>query len=319
MVFLLGSLLIVTIALTLLYAQRLPTTHEKGESIHARIITLDDFLKDLHRDVDRAAYIAGFRALIGLEQQINQRGGFLAEPEPLFIEAFLNGTVNGSALDVLANSTFSDYLAKVNAEASLIGVALNISVADLSLTQSTPWSVDVVFTMAVNLSDTRGLARWDYERVFVTEVPILDLRDPVYSVHTLGKVPNTFRVSPYNDSHFVIGENDTSALYDEAVKMYYREDPSAPSFLQRLAGNLSGRSKYGVASLVNLGDLNAQGFAVRTYLSVVDYYYFSNTTTTNYCPGKGSPLPSWQIRIDEEHYLDPARDYGFQELNATIC
>jgi len=316
-VFLFSAFLLVAILLIIMYGRTLPTERERTESISVRIGTMNDFLKDLHADVHRATFIAGFRSLIAIEQYSNEHGAYLADPEQSFVEAFMNGTINGTAYEVLNESTFGDYLARVNAEANAIGIVLNISVSNVTLGQSTPWSVDVAFDMAVNVTDTRGLARWDYDRRFATEVSILDLRDPAYSVLTYGKVPNTFRISPYNNTDFVDG-NDTTNLHDEIANMYYREDPYAPSFLQRLAGNLTGSSKYGIASLVDLDELSAQGLYAKTYLSDVDYLYFSNTTTTVYCPGKGEPLQSW-LKIDQEHYLDAAHDYGLQELNSTVC
>jgi len=316
-IYLIATIFLVTLTLILLYGRELPTTRERTQSGRTRILTMSDFLNDFLADAHRATSIAGFRAFIALEEYLSEEGTFLQDPVPAFTEAFLNGTIDGQAYEVMANSTFNEYLARVNAEAARIGVRLNTSVANITLTQATPWSVDITFTLTINLTDTRGLARWDTTSSFTSTVSIHDLRDPVYSVSTYGKVPNTFRESPYNNSQFVTG-NDTTVLDDELTNSYYREDPHAPSFLQRLAGNLSGSSKYGIASLVDLDDLNAQGLYVKTGVSVVDYRYFSNASTTNYCPQDGAPLPSW-FKIDAAHYNDAAHDYEVPLLNATVC
>ncbi len=317
-VFLIISLLLVSIFLTIIYAQRLPTSRERAEGAVSRIRSMSDFITDFMADVHRATSIAGFRSFIAAEQYISQEGAFITDPAPIFIESFMNGTIDGYPYEIMENSTFGEYLQRVNAEAARIGIELNASVVNITLSQSTPWSVDIDFKMTLNVSDTRGLARWDTVADFSTEVSILDIRDPVYSVYTTGKVPNTIRQSPYNNSQFVIGGNDTTNLNDEITNMYYREDPYAPSFLQRLAGNLTGSSKYGIASLVDLDELNAQGLFVKTYQSVVDFRYFSNVSTNDYCPSMGSPLPSW-FKIDQEHYQDPAHDYEVSLLNATAC
>jgi len=317
-VFLIISLLLVSIFLTILYAQRLPTSRERAEGEVSRIRSMSDFLTDFQADVHRATTIAGFRSFIAVEQYISEKGAFVTAPMPIFREAFMNGTIDGEAFEVMENSTFGEYLQRVNAEARKIGIGLNASVINITLSQNTPWSVEIRFDMTMNVSDTRGLARWDTVGEFTTTVSILDIRDPIYSVYTFGKIPNTIRQSPYNNSQFVVGSNDTTALNDEIGNMYYREDPYAPSFLQRLAGNLTGSSKYGIASLVDLDELNAQGLFVKTYQSVLDFRYFSNVSTSDYCPGKGQPLPSW-FKIDQEHYLDPAHDYEVSLLNATAC
>lgn len=318
MVFLLTALILVAIILTIIFAKKLPTQYEREQSVVDRIGSMDDFLKDFHVDVQRATHIAGFRSLIAIEQHIAQEGSYLADATPIFIEAFMNGTIGNASFEILENSTFSDYLDRVNAEARSIGVILNVTTRNITLSQSTPWSVDVTFLMDVNVSDSRELARWDYARSFTTSVSIIEIRDPVYSVSTFARVPNTFRRSPYNNTDFVVGGNDTTRLDDEVRMMYYREDPHAPSFLQRLEGNLSGSSKYGVASLVDLDELNRQGIFVRTYLSPVDYLYFANETTAVYCPDFGEPLPGW-FKLDEVHFLDPLHNYELDDLNATLC
>lgn len=316
--YLLLSLLLVTVLLVILLTQRMPTSQEKSEAINTRIVTMNDFLRDFHQDIHRSTFISAFRSLIAIEQYINEKGDFLEDPTPVFIESFMNGTINNESYEILENSTFNEYLSRVNAEAVRIGLLLSANVINVSLNQSTPWSVDVTLLMEVNVTDTRGLARWDYVRNFTTEVSILDLRDPVYSVYTYGKIPNTIRRSIFNMTEMVVGGNDTTNLNSEVHYMYYREDPYAPNFLQRLAGNLSGRSKYGIASLVDLDELNAQGLTVHTSRADHDYLYFSNVSTTNYCPSFGTPLPSW-FRIDEEHYDDALRNYEIDDLNATIC
>ncbi len=316
-VYLISALLIVAILLAIMYARTLPTGEERSRSVVTRIQAMSDFLSDFHGDVPRATYIAGFRSLIAIEQYTSQEGVYVTNATPLFIEAFMNGTVDGQPYDILTNSTFGDYLGRVNDEARQQGIALNVTVQDIALNQSTPWSIDVSFLMTVNVTDTRGLARWDYQKWFTTEVSILDLRDPAYSVSTDGKLPNTIRESPYNNSDLVTG-NNTANLDDEIQQGYYREDPYAPSYLQRLQGDLNGTSKYGIASIINLDDLNAQGLPVYTDRSTVDAYYFSGRNATLYCPTEGSPLPSW-FKLDATHYDDPAHDYGLSKLNATIC
>jgi hypothetical protein len=321
MFFLFIALLLVAILLTIMYARTVPTSHDRAESILTRINGMSDFLRDFDNDVHRATFISGFRAFIALEQRISERGAFLDDPGPSFVEAFMNGSINGTSYAVLDDSTFSEYLLRVNHEANRVGIVLNASVSNITLAQSSPWTIAVTFLLSINVSDTRSLARWDYERNFTTDVSILDLRDPVYSVYTFGRLPNTVRMSPYNNSQFYnAATNNATALNNEALNMYYREDPHAPSFLQRLHGNLTATSKYGIASIVNLDELNAQGIAVNTTRAVIDSVYFSGASTTNWCPNAslGTPKPSW-LRIDGAHYNDSRHDYEFPQMNATVC
>ncbi len=317
-VYLISALILVAFALTILFARTPATQLERSMSIQERIRTLDGFLRDLDADVPRAAYIAGYRALLAMEQYVSERG-YVPHPEPLLREAFLNGTLDGDAYPVLENSSFQLYLARAQRTAQDVGIRLTITLNDVTLRQDTPWSITAQLNMSFNVTDKDGLARWDYTATIPAEISILGTRDPVYIVGTLGRVPNTFRKSPYSNDEMVDG-NDTTVLYNETAAMYYREDPHAPSYLQRLAGNLTGTSKNGISSLVNLDALNTQGLLIKTYTSIVDNIYFSNQTPTIWCPdpAAGSPLQTW-FQLDDEHYHDPDHNYELDDLNASIC
>ena len=122
MFYLFIAILLVAIFLTIMYARTVPTSRERSESIVTRIDAMNDFLRDFHSDVHRATFISGFRSFIALEQLMSERGAYVSDPSPLFVEAFMNGTINGSRYDVLTNSTFSEYLARVNHEANRVGI-----------------------------------------------------------------------------------------------------------------------------------------------------------------------------------------------------
>ena len=150
-VYLMAAVLLVGILLTIMYTTTLPTTRDKAESEFARIASMSDFLHDFSTDVHRATHIAGFRSFIATEQYINEKGDFLTDPAPVFIEVFMNGTIDGDAYQIMTNSTFGEYLQRVNTEAKKIGILLNATITNITLNQSTPWSVDITFEMEINV------------------------------------------------------------------------------------------------------------------------------------------------------------------------
>src|SRR3989338_10322389 len=56
--------------------------------IQTRVETVNFFLKDVERDLDKGAFIAGFRALLGLNQFIVTNGTFLDDVNARFKEGF---------------------------------------------------------------------------------------------------------------------------------------------------------------------------------------------------------------------------------------
>lgn len=315
-IYLASAILIAAVMLTIFFTRATPSEKETSESIFFRISTMARFIDDFHQDIDRATFISGFRAFIALEERINQQGDYLTDPDSDFTQAFLNGTIAGDSYDIMINSTFNQYLDRVRAQSSKIGIDLNVTIINITLNQSGPWAVDIELLARVNITDMQGLANWNYEKSFVTEVSILDLRDPLYTVETQNRIRNTIRRSIYNYSQFIT-LNDTTILNNELIEMYYRSDPHAPSYLYRLQGRFN-ESPNGISSLVNLDELNNQGVTVDLTRSIIDYIYFDTISTTQYCPTEGEPLPTW-FKLDATHYNDPKRNYELPELEPEVC
>lgn len=293
---------------------------DNAQSLSARVHTIDDFIVDLHADMDRAAYISGFRAMIGVEEYLSEEGTFFDNQsvlEEAFREVFVTGMINGSSLEVMENSSFNDYLARVDVQAARIGIDLFVNITHANITQSTPWTLSVRFTGAFNVSDQRLPLWWEYEKNFTTIVPIIGLKDPLYTVNTLGRVPNVilnFTLPP--DGYVNDTDNSTATLIAFLEGSYYRENTDAPSFLQRFMDDLSA-SENGVESLVNLPMLSDQGIVVHTDRSVVDHIYFSAAPngSSDHCSIQGMIFaPDW-FRLDDGH-MD---DYELDGLPEGVC
>lgn len=280
----------------------------------SRVTSMDDFLTDFHRDVDRAAFISGFRTFLGMEGLVVDSGDYLINSSEIFIEIFLNATYNNQTIEIVQNSSFSDYLARVESEAAIVGLFMNISVLDVQLYHIDPWDVVVDYTLRIHLRDRADMTRWDYERRLSTVIPIIDLRDPLYAVGTSGKVPNTIRFFE-NFTEFVDDagdKNDTTELARFLNGSYYRESSSAPNFLMRLEGDF-GPDIYGIESLVNLDLLDAQSLTIKTDRSVVDYLYFSTPNSADQCAVQNMPN---YFKLDDEH-MDAYEIDG--ELEYSAC
>ena len=79
-----------------------------------------------------------------------------------------------------------------------------------------------------------------------TSVSLINIRDPIYSVYTYGRVPNTIRITNVTD-YVNDSNNDTSQLRYHINHSFYVENILSPSFLMRLEGNFS-KSPYGIES-----------------------------------------------------------------------
>jgi hypothetical protein len=311
MIYTVVVLIFFAVMLNVFYTHEVYSFGEKQDAIEIRISTMNDFIKDLDKDAERAAYIAGFRSLIALEEYISSKGEFVSDIDASFREAFYNGSIGNYSPTILDQSSFSVYLARVNEKSEEIDIQLSVVVKDVNLYQETPWIVKVEVITAINITDRKGLANWVYNDTFTSLIPIIGFRNPLFSVNTLGRLHSFVAAVPSNMTEFVIN-NQTDNLLELIAEGYYVESTQAPSFIMRFEGNLSNDTN-GIEALVDIEFLEKQEDITIDYdRSLVDYIYFGNQSTTNVCTVQN--MPAW-FKIDDNHL----NDYEINELTYVAC
>jgi hypothetical protein len=274
------ALLLLLVVYSVFTTQSRRTAADSAQSTADRVHNVNLFLQNLGKDSERAAYIAGFRSFIAMEQHIASNGHFFNDTGAAFKEAFLQGSVENTSYLIMQNSSFGEYLQRVRVAAASEGITFNATVVDVRLWQIEPWHVLVNYTLEINVTDLRGTASWQATRTFVGAVPITDLRDPLFTNGTLGRIQRVVRQT--NVSQFVddTGDaNDTTQLMAHFNNSYYAAMGRGPSMLMRFSGNLSD-SPFGIESLVDTDELTTQGLTVDSGVSVVDYEYFTAIPAT---------------------------------------
>jgi len=310
------ALMVLIIIGNLYFTQARRTGRDVVSGVSERVRAMDSFLHSVEKDSQRAAYISGFRSLIAMEQYVTSTGSFIANPDDAFRIAFLNGTINGTGYVILQNSTFNDYLARVQYQSRLQGMSLNISVVNVTLWQVEPWDILVNYTLDIYLNDTRGTASWTTRKTFTGVVPIVDVRDPLFTQRTYGRIQRTIKRT--NITLFVQDVNATSTdanitegLLEHFGNSTYIAVGRGPRMLDRFAGNLTD-SPFGIESLVDVDEFTTQGLSSNATASVVDYKYFGGVNAV-YCGIQ--TLPS-KIKFD-------ASDMSVYQitgtLNYTVC
>ena len=286
---------------------------EKAFVISTRIRTMDNFITDMEDDLDRNLFIGGYRAILSLQKYIRMKEGFISDLDTIFAEIYLNGTANGTEINIMKQegqgADFSSWLERINEESSKLNILIEFVPHQVSLTMNDPWRVLITLNLSFNIMDRKNLASWQYNKIFTKEIVILGFEDPLYTVYTDDKISNLIYFS--NTTDFVNDiTNDTTFLELHLNNSYYIPSTDGPSFLMRLTGNLS-NSTYGIESLINLGDLQKQGLGVKNK-TLVDYIYFGNKTTSDYCDIQG--MPYW-FRIDQGHEAV----YEIDQLDRDPC
>jgi hypothetical protein len=124
------------------------------------------------------------------------------------------------------------------------------------------------------------MASWDYDDVFTGRIPVVDLRDPLYTARTFGRIQRVIKMP--NGTAFVNdsgNRNDTTVLLRHFNQSLYHAAGRGPDILMRFAGNISD-SPFGIETLADVEELQAQGLSFNYTNSVVDYLLFNNTPAT---------------------------------------
>ncbi|HYD03272.1 MAG TPA: hypothetical protein VEC16_03140 [Alphaproteobacteria bacterium] len=277
--YILVSTLITVVLLVFFFASSSYKYQDQTTLQQVRIRAMNDFVKDLNNDIHRATYISAFRAMLALEDNVATTGEYLTDINATFREAFFYGTINGSDSGIMLNSTFQDYLLRVQDMASNTGFGLDMNVSSIRIVQASPWVITVYMSINISIDDAKRTASWNISKEYSTDIPIENLRDPLYSKNTLNRVPNV--IKQFNQSVLVNGSNVTN-LETLIADSYYLESPDAPSFIMRFVGD-TGSDPNGIESVVDIVDISDQDIEVDENAVKIDYIYFNSISTDKVC------------------------------------
>ena len=269
------------------------TLLEKTTVIEARVDTMNRFLEEVDADMENAIFIAGFRALIGMEDEIINTGTFVNDTATAFEEVFMNGTLGGTNVSVMENNTFPFWLTRINAQANEIGINLSLNVDSVSIYHAEPWTVRVQVNSTLNLTDIKFTANWTQQKDLYADISVIGFEDPLYAVYTNGNILKRINETIY-EGNFTSAATNTTNMRDHVDQTFYANFTGAPSFLMRFENDLNA-SVYGIESFVDKNEVS--GFhSCPTETSSIDSIYWICNNSINV--GKAS---NWSgFRIDNE-------------------
>ncbi len=270
---------------------------EKMFVTEMRVNSMNDLLKGMQRDAERGLYISSYRALLALEDQIIKDRSFLDNSKARFEEAVLYGTIYGEPSTLMTDSTFPEWITKIENDFSEFNVDVNITMLGFAVYHGDPWHVTANANLSISMKDATNIASWERTEVIKSRVTIIDFEDPLYIINSYGRASNPIIKTPYEGNYtYDDGGINIDNLLDHLENSYYSAHNDAPSFLMRLENNIDS-SPYGIESLVNLRDLDALGLNISYESSAVDYYYWYSENNGNY---RINGTPSW-FRLDAGH------------------
>jgi hypothetical protein len=277
---------------------------------------MNDFVKGFNQDLGRAVQIASTRTLISLEEYVASKGAFLSDTETLFIESVQNGTIEGTPVELMNDSSINDYLLKVRRISNNLNLNMTANVTDIRLYHSDPWTIYVEVDLTVKIDDKGEVAHWGYNYTSISKVSIINLRDPVYSVFTYNRFPNTIR--PSNYSYLVSPSNNTDNLSEHIYNGYYLASTAAPSFLMRFE-NDNTSDPNGIESIVDIEGLRIQKLGVFEDRIKVDYIYFNDLPGIKACEFTGVTPDVYFIITNDTYRLELYNVSDLNPLSGSAC
>ncbi|MCC7574596.1 hypothetical protein KO361_03310 [Candidatus Woesearchaeota archaeon] len=281
-IFVISSVIIIAVLLLVFLTFDQYSYSDKSFADQRRLDFGNDFVRGFNQDLERAIRIASFRSLIALEEYIAISGQFLNNTEAQFAETVYNGTINGVPAIIMTNSSIVEYLNRINVIGQRFGLEVSVSVDEILLSQSNPWYVNVVVVANVSVFDVSGFASWTFSEAYKSEVPIANLRDPLYAVHTQNRFYNTIR---QYSGDLSMGDPVSNIETLMGGSLYVASE-FAPSFIQRFSNNVS-PSPAGIESLVNIMLISDQDIPVYANRVKIDYIYFNNLASDKRCDFDG--------------------------------
>ena len=269
------------------------TNYNKMKVVEIRAYTMNNFIHNIERDMERAIYISGFRALVSIDNYIITNGTFVSDVDAVFFEAMTNGTINGIEQPVMVNQTIIDWQNKIIKKAEDAGLIVNITIFNIDIEHNSPWEIKVSAMMNFSLTDSFNTAYWKRDNVVISNyIDITGFEDPVFSLNTGGLITRTIEKSN-------VTQWNVTTLKQHLSLGTYVNNTNAPSFLMRLENNLA-PSPYGIESLVNTNELIIYGIQVKNETSV-DYLYWGsggiNNTRIDGITNSGYPF----FKLDNDH------------------
>ena len=281
------------------------STVEEIPAINAKVLRTNEFVKDVEQYyLETILRIAAFRTFKAMGELIDQGiQGFLPEDfEDHFDDCITDGDCDYVDLDGnlgnlggLGNYTLEKLLEDLGetAESELHIDANFTKQGNVTLYQDNstgPFHVGLVYTVFYTVECEE--AGWERNTTINTTLHIIGLDDPLYANYT----SYMMAIMPTKYQHWT-EEQDTTAQFLEIVNnMEFVYSPYAPSYLNRLSGNITPSECCGIESFINVDTTPLLG---NKPASFADYCYFYSSAADD--PAAGCTFEDkggWVWKVD---------------------
>jgi len=300
------------------------------------------FVESVKLDYDRSISVSGQRAFAYLiDYSIKKNTAFdgyvmhnctslnvdVNGSQAAAMELMLCGTLYGSQItpiDFMENHTILDWAGRIRKKGDEMNFLVEFRPTEIKIIPYDPWNFYIISKMDLTVYDKLNQSFYrNYRIPVVSKISIKNMEDPLYSTRTGSH--DLLRYFTPCDSYSEVNATTVEAWIDSEC---YNSNIHAPSFFDRLDGNLNKSEKYvqqstevvelgltqqaiGLESIADLDRMVSHGIPADYNKTWVDYYYWNDIPA--YCSINGLSKYA-NFKVDFDH----ANQYSINDLNCSI-
>ncbi|PIN81404.1 hypothetical protein COV13_01130 [Candidatus Woesearchaeota archaeon CG10_big_fil_rev_8_21_14_0_10_32_9] len=316
-IFTILALLISSIVITLFFSFKEVPLDNSSQNIKIRIQQVNMYITQVEMYIKDVTKISTLSALDFAINQMIDQNAYYSDFDSALQRCMISGVLPtpGNEGAVIACPDSAKLQANINEIGAFAAENLTIQsvvrVNNIKLTQTTPWQIIVTVNYSIKVEDS--YATWDAVKTLNQTVNIVGLNDPTYWIVQPSlssyKYLNAFK-QVENQGLWL--ETPSTANYVTVNKIYFKYE-NAPSFLNRVRGNMSNSTCCGIASIVPPLDSISN-----PDLSNLDYIFWKNNICSGIEENQYYRFNFWKsgmTEIDRLSRVIPESGYG---LNGSI-
>ena len=254
-------------------------TQSKIQSVNVKVDTINSFVKSLNSSyIPSALRVSSNDVMIDLLNYEDQSHQYVSNVDNYFIQN-LPGKIQPALNDIIS----------LAAQQGIVIESIEPQYNTINLYQTDPWQVIIKLKFNYKLRDNNNEAIWDIkDRGMLAILNVDNYRDPLHLVEEDPGFDLKITKILYLSSYF----SDLYNFKKFIENANFTNNPSAPSFLNRLQGEKNLRSAYGIESI-----LDPFYYTNEQSSSNVDYQYYSPVLVLGLCV-KDMPI---NFKLDQDH------------------
>jgi len=241
-VFTLFSVLIVFVVIALLMSRQTDEVYEISGIEKTRADNIHFLVKSVNDDVDRSLNIVYRRALLSLVNYEIGSGDYVNNSRDVIKTVSLNGTISGEEQPLMVDNTVEDWMGVISSLMEKRDLDTTITVRNTTILENDPFYLTIETNISSKISDYIIEAVYEKETLEESNVSILSLEDPFFTLSTIGYANNTFI-----KCYFLVGSSSSGgSAYGWS---YVSEGPDYANVSNKndmilVVSNLTGKSNY---------------------------------------------------------------------------